>query len=255
MLRSPKCMMCHKQHLKISIETEQQQWPYRFQWAKHLLCSQVVEVDLKHSFVFMKQCVSEFTTMPVHELCKLPKKCVFSYSLTVMRSVMKRLASCSVHNKNMNSLQTLDSSSLTGDCSWIHHHWQETVVSLNKCGNILAYFRDEYSKHQFPPRRIFIAVEKGVTVLYYSCLKIMVTESKKWVKAVYPASEKVSQLFVIMVLSLHMHSIHIFKINWNLSWEMVFLCCLSSFVILPDGFGLQHSRNILKSSSFVWFQV
>jgi hypothetical protein len=78
-------MMCHIQHLKISIETEhQKQWPYRFQWAKHLLCFKVVEVDLKLSFVFMNQCISEFTTMPVHELCKLPKKCVFSYSLTMI---------------------------------------------------------------------------------------------------------------------------------------------------------------------------
>ena len=59
-------MMCHIR-FKISIETEhQQQWPYRFQWAKRLLCSKVVEVDVKHSFVFMKQCVSEFTTMSVH---------------------------------------------------------------------------------------------------------------------------------------------------------------------------------------------
>jgi len=58
------------------------------------------------------------------------------------------------------------------------------VVPLNKRGNILACFRDGHSKHQLPPRRIFIAVEKGVTVLYYSSSKIMVTESKKQVKAV-----------------------------------------------------------------------
>jgi hypothetical protein len=50
------------------------------------------------------------------------------------------------------------------------------LVSLNKRGNILAYFRDAYSKRQLPPRRIFIAVEKSVTVLYYSSLKIMVTK-------------------------------------------------------------------------------
>jgi hypothetical protein len=182
MYGSPKCMMCHIQHLKISTETEhQQQWAERFQWAKDLLCSSVVEVDLKHSFVFMKQCVSEFTTMPFHELCKLPKKCVFSYSLTVMRSVMKRMASCIVHNKTWPSCKL-----------WNHHHWQETVVSLNKCGNIPAYFRDGYSKHQLPPRRIFIAVEKGLTVLYYSSLKTMVTESNKWVKAVYSGNESVS---------------------------------------------------------------
>jgi len=74
------------------------------------------------------------------------------------------------------------------------------------------YFRDGHSKHKLPLRRIFIAVEKGVTVLYYSSLKI-ITESKKRVKAVYSANEKVSQSFVIMVLSLHMCSIHIFKIN------------------------------------------
>jgi len=101
-------------HLKISIETEhQQQWPYRFQWAKHLLCSKVVEVDLQHSFVVMEQFISEFKTMPVHEPCRLPKKCVFSYSLTVVRSVMKNLASCIVHNKTWTSCKL-----------WNQRHWQ-----------------------------------------------------------------------------------------------------------------------------------
>jgi hypothetical protein len=41
----------------------------------------------------------------------------------------------------------------------------------------------------------------------------MVTESKKRVKAVYSANEKVSQLFIIVVLSLHMRSILICKVN------------------------------------------
>jgi hypothetical protein len=71
--------------------TYQQQWPYRFYWAEHLLCLRVVEADLKHYFVFMKQCYSEFTTTQVHEPRKLLKKYVFTYDLTKMINVLVKV--------------------------------------------------------------------------------------------------------------------------------------------------------------------
>jgi hypothetical protein len=104
MYKSPKCMMCHIQHLKISIETEhQQQWPYKFQWAKRVFCSKIVRGG-SQAFLCIRETVRSWVynhasswTLPIAE------KCVFSYSLTMMRSVMKRLTSCIVHNKTWTS--------------------------------------------------------------------------------------------------------------------------------------------------------
>jgi hypothetical protein len=81
----------------------------------------------------------------------------------------------------------------------------------------------------------------------------MVTESKKLVKAVYSANESVT---VVRNNGAVTSSVQYSHFQDTLKPVLRDGARVLSLIIChPDGYDLQHSRDILKSSSFVWFQV